>query len=131
MASHGESKKDASMIELSHSLDNLTGLFKSAAQDIQAEPQVQESSVLANKLDKLIEQNAEMARALLLLLELNRGHLPQISKHVKTSADAVSPRGHEPRPAIYQTAGYKLPSEPKPAPDSYPSLPPPPPPPPP
>ena len=90
-----------SMKELAEALNKLTNLVKASADEVKAEPD------LGRKLDVLIRQNEDMAKALLLLLEINREHLPNISKHVKATAEATRPR-HS-RPHMHQSAGYRLP----------------------
>lgn len=69
--------------KLDSSINDLLSVFRKAHEDIRAEP----TADLAAKMDKLIEQNEEIARALLLLLELHREHLPQISKHTRVSSE--------------------------------------------
>ncbi len=68
---------------LTSAVNELLQVFSKAHEDIKAEPADQ----LAPKMDKLIEQNEEIGRALLLLLELHREHLPQISKHTRISSE--------------------------------------------
>jgi DUF438 domain-containing protein len=107
----GKSKEistNDSMEELTNAINNLTNLFKEAAKEIKSEEKP-ESSELGKKLDVLIRQNEDIARALLLLLELNREHLPNISKHVKRSADAMKAGAASSHPGIYQSPGYRLP----------------------
>ena len=81
---------DAGMVEfrseirkLTLAINDLLAVFRKAHEDIRAEP----AAELAEKIDKLVEQNEEIARALLLLLELHREHLPQISKHTRLSSE--------------------------------------------
>ncbi len=69
--------------KLTESINDLLGVFRKAHEDIKAEP----TADLSSKMDKLVEQNEEIARALLLLLELHREHLPQISKHTRVSSE--------------------------------------------
>lgn len=118
------SDSDNSMKDLARAMNHMTDLFQTAAEDIKTES----ASDIGGRLDVLIKQNEDIAKALLLILELNREHLPNIHKHVKTSAEAAQRRPPEPRsdpvgprPRVYQTAGYKMPG-----PDA--ELPPPPPP---
>ncbi len=68
---------------LTSAINDLLQVFSKAHEDIKAEPADQ----LAQKMDKLVEQNDEIARALLLLLELHREHLPQISRHTRLSSE--------------------------------------------
>jgi DUF438 domain-containing protein len=101
-----ELSADNSLKELTRAINHLTELFRTAADEIKAEPEVD----IGKKLDVLIKQNEEIAKALLLIMELNREHLPNISRHVKRSADAVRPKYiPKPHPYTYQSAGYKLP----------------------
>ncbi|MBS3133020.1 hypothetical protein J4470_02740 [Candidatus Woesearchaeota archaeon] len=67
---------------LNTSVNELLAVFSKAYEDIKAEP----NEEIAKKLDKLVEQNEEIGRALLLLLELHREHLPQISRHTRISS---------------------------------------------
>lgn len=67
--------------KLTIAVQELLEIFKLAHQDIKEEP----ANHLSEKLDKLIDQNEEMARSLLLMLELNREHLPNISRHTRVS----------------------------------------------
>lgn len=68
---------------LTSTINDLLQVFSKAHEDIKAEPAGQ----LAQKMDKLVEQNEEIGRALLLLLELHREHLPQISRHTRISSE--------------------------------------------
>lgn len=68
---------------LTSAINDLLQVFSKAHEDIKAEPADQ----LAQKMDKIIEQNEEIGRALLLLLELHREHLPQISRHSRISSE--------------------------------------------
>jgi hypothetical protein len=72
----------AEIRRLNTSVNELLAVFSKAHEDIKEEPNVE----LAKKLDKLVEQNEEIGRALLLLLELHREHLPQIAKHTRISS---------------------------------------------
>ena len=68
--------------KLTSVINELLNVFSKAHKDIQAEP----TEELNSKIDKLVEQNEEIARALLLLLELHREHLPKISKNARVSS---------------------------------------------
>ncbi len=68
---------------LTSAINDLLQVFSKAHEDIKAEPADQ----LALKMDKLVEQNEELGRAMLLLLELHREHLPQISRHTRISSE--------------------------------------------
>lgn len=68
---------------LTAAINDLLQVFSKAHEDIKAEPADQ----LAQKMDKLVEQNEEIGRALLLLLELHREHLPQISRNSRISSE--------------------------------------------
>ncbi len=68
---------------LTSSINDLLQVFSKAHEDIKAEPADQ----LSPKMDKIIEQNEELGRAILLLLELHREHLPQISRHTRISSE--------------------------------------------
>lgn len=90
------------MARLSKSVDRLAELLKGAAAEMGEDP----SKDMVEKLDVLIKQNEDIAKALLLLLEINREHLPNISKHVERTANAsAAPR----RPPIFQAAHRRLP----------------------
>jgi len=67
---------------LTTAVNELLAVFSKAHEDIKAEP----TEEFSKKLDKLVEQNEEMGRALLLLLELHREHIPQIAKHTRLSS---------------------------------------------
>lgn len=73
----------ADIRRLTSVINELLNVFSKAHEDIRAEP----TAELASRIDKLVEQNEEIARALLLLLELHREHLPQISKHTRVSSE--------------------------------------------
>ena len=66
---------------LTESISELMHVFRKAHEDIKEEPYVD----LAPKLDRIIEQNHEIGRVLLLLLELHREHIPKIAKHTRIS----------------------------------------------
>ncbi len=68
---------------LTSAINDLLQVFSKAHEDIKAEPADQ----LAQQIGRLVEQNEEIARALLLLLELHREHLPQISRHTRISSE--------------------------------------------
>ena len=67
-----------SIDDLSKSISDLLELFRSTSDEIKGEQDVD----LGKKLDVLIQHQEDMAKALLLMLELMREHLPKISKHV-------------------------------------------------
>ena len=62
-----------SIDELSKSISDLLELFRSTAEDVKAE---QEEGI-GKKLDVLIQHQEDMAKAMLLMLELMREHLPK------------------------------------------------------
>lgn len=68
---------------LTSAINDLLQVFSKAHEDIKAEPADQ----LAQTMNKLVEQNEEIGRALLLLLELHREHLPQISRNSRISSE--------------------------------------------
>jgi hypothetical protein len=81
-----EESVTASMDKLVAAINQLTDLVKTAAEEMHAE----EPNNVEQKLDMLIQQNAdlikqneEISSSLLLLLELNRQHLPTIAAQVK------------------------------------------------
>jgi len=83
-------KSDVSFRELRSEIKRLTSainellqVFSKAHEDIKTEP----STDIAHQLGKLVEQNEEIARALLLLLEIHREHLPQIAKNTRLSSE--------------------------------------------
>lgn len=110
---YGEKEKS-----LQNSIDNLTKtinsmiiLLKGAEKDLSKAPS--EDHEVSKKLERLIEQNKDMAKAMLLLLELNRENLPKIAAHTGESSrlmrrPSVSVR---PRPEPQMTQ-MPLPSEP-------------------
>ena len=67
--------------KLTASINELMHVFRKAHEDIKEEPYVD----LAPKLDRIIEQNHEIGRVMLLLLELHREHIPKIAKHTRIS----------------------------------------------
>lgn len=67
---------------LTTAVDELLAVFSKAHEDIKAEP----NEDFSKKLDQLVEQNEEIGRALLLLLELHREHLPQIARNTRVSS---------------------------------------------
>jgi hypothetical protein len=67
--------------KVASALTDLTAVFNKAHDDIAAEPTVD----LSQKMDKLIEQNEEIGRAMLLLLELHREHIPKIAQNTRLS----------------------------------------------
>ncbi len=77
-------KLRADMRKLTSSINDLTAVFNRAHDDIQSEPALE----LSKKMDKLIEQNEEIGRALLLLLELHREHIPKIAQNTRLSHSA-------------------------------------------
>ncbi len=64
-----------SVDKLTRTLDTMMVMFKDASADIHSEA----DSDLGKKLDILIEQNQQIARALVMLFELQKEHLPRIS----------------------------------------------------
>ncbi|MAG15894.1 hypothetical protein CMO88_02435 [Candidatus Woesearchaeota archaeon] len=68
---------------LTSSINELLQVFSKAHEDIKTEP----ATDFNKKMDKLVEQNEEIGRALLLLLELHRENLPQIAKHTRMSSE--------------------------------------------
>jgi uncharacterized membrane-anchored protein YhcB (DUF1043 family) len=90
-----EQSVSASMDKLVVAINKLTELVKTAAEEMHEEP----NQALEEKLDTLIQQNsdlikhnAEIRSSLLLLLELNRQHLPSIAKNTKNSSEPMMPR---------------------------------------
>ena len=79
----GITRLGADLRKLTSSINELMHIFRKAHEDIKAEPHEE----LMPRIDKLVEQNEEMARALLLLLELHREHIPQIAKHARISSE--------------------------------------------
>ncbi|MBI2137272.1 hypothetical protein HYU12_02005 [Candidatus Woesearchaeota archaeon] len=69
--------------KLTTAITGLMDIFKQAHEDIKSEP----TTELIGKMDKLIEQNDEISRAMLMLLELHKEHLPQISRHTRMSSE--------------------------------------------
>ena len=68
---------------LTESINELMRVFRKAHEDIKEEPHVD----LSPKLDRIVEQNHEIGRVLLLLLELHKEHLPKIAKHTRISSE--------------------------------------------
>ena len=73
----------ADIRKLTTAITGLMDIFKQAHEDIKSEP----TAELIGKMDKLIEQNDEISRAMLMLLELHKEHLPQISQHTRVSSE--------------------------------------------
>ena len=68
---------------LTESINELMQVFRKAHEDIKEEPYVD----LSPKLDRIVEQNHEIGRVLLLLLELHKEHIPNIAKHTRISSE--------------------------------------------
>jgi len=68
---------------LTSAVNELLHVFSKAHEDIKTEP----TAELGKKMDKLIEQNDEIGRTLLLLLELHRTHLPRIARQTRMSSE--------------------------------------------
>jgi hypothetical protein len=90
-----EQSVSASMDKLVAAINKLTELVKTAADEMHEEP----NRALEEKLDTLIQQNndlikhnEEMRSSLLLLLELNRQHLPVIANNAKRPSQPPMPR---------------------------------------
>ncbi len=86
--------------ELKEAIDNLAKvvgelieIFKTANADIHAES----DNNIGSKLDTLISQNQEIAKAILILIEIEGEHLPKISRQVEKPKRMPFP---EPMPRI-------------------------------
>ena len=79
----------AGMQQLSKSINNLVAMFKTASENIISEPD--SSKIIIQKLDKLIKQDEEIAKSLLLLLDLEKEHLPLITSHTRQAAEIRTP----------------------------------------
>jgi len=77
----------ASVDALNASILQMIQMFQQAAKDMK-DDKTMDSSDVVRKLDVLINHNEDMAKALLLLLELSREHLPKLSTGVKQQFDA-------------------------------------------
>ncbi|MFH1181714.1 MAG: hypothetical protein V1702_02030 [Candidatus Woesearchaeota archaeon] len=83
------------MDKLVAAINKLTELVRTAAEELHEEP----NKALEEKLDKMIEQNDELLKhneeirsSLLLLLELNRQHLPSIASNIKKPSQPMMPK---------------------------------------
>ncbi len=81
-----EDALQASMDKLSSSINGLVKVFENAEKGVKAEASMEDRTI-SEKIDTLVAHNEEIARALLLILELNREHLPKISRQTKISSD--------------------------------------------
>ncbi len=79
----------AAMKQLSDSINNLIVMFKTASENIISEPDA--LKVVSKKLDRLVEQNEEIAKVLLLLLDVEKEHLPLITNNTRLSAEIRTP----------------------------------------
>lgn len=75
--------------ELSASINSLITMFKAASGNIASEQDL--SKTISQKLDELIAQNEEIAKSMLLLIDLEREHLPLITQHTKQAAELRTP----------------------------------------
>lgn len=104
-----------SVDNLTKSINSMITILKGAEKELSKEPS--EDHQISKKLEKLVEQNKDIAKAILLLLELNREHLPKIAAHTRESSrlmrkPVVSPRPvPRPRPRP-QPMQMPLPPEP-------------------
>ncbi|MBI3033682.1 hypothetical protein HYY72_00810 [Candidatus Woesearchaeota archaeon] len=71
-----------SIDKLNRTVESLISLFKTASADIHSEA----DSDMGRKLDTLIKQNEDIARAMLMLLEINKEHLPKISRQAERNS---------------------------------------------
>lgn len=99
---------------LTKTINSMIAILKGAEEELSKEPS--EDHEISKKLEKLVEQNKDMAKAILLLLELNREHLPKIAAHTRESSrlmrkPVLSPRPAAPRPRP-QPMQMPLPPEP-------------------
>ncbi len=84
------------MDRLSGSINSLVAILESAEKGIKTEASMEDKTV-SEKIDLLVSHNEEIARALLLLLELNREHLPKISKQTRISSESAEKQMAPPR----------------------------------
>ncbi len=88
-SSSQEDLRDA-IDRLTKAVQSLMDILKTASSDIHSEA----DNDIGKKLDILIKQNQDIAKALLLLLDVNSEHLPKISRQAERShrrAYPVSP----------------------------------------
>ncbi len=91
------------MDRLSASINGLVAILQSAEKGIKTEASMEDKTV-SEKIDLLVSHNEEIARALLLLLELNREHLPKISKQTRISSESAEKQMAAPRVIRVQAA---------------------------
>lgn len=91
-----EADLKASMDRLSASMNSLVDILKNAEKGIKTEASMEDKTV-SEKIDILVSHNEEIARALLLLLELNREHLPKISRQTRITSDSSERQKTMPR----------------------------------
>ncbi len=90
----------SSVDSLTKAINSMILLLKTAEKEVgKDQPQPE----LSKLFDKLIEQNNDIAKALVLLLEVNREHLPKIAAHTEATSKMMRrPMMHavrrEPRP---------------------------------
>jgi len=115
-----DSLKD-SIERLTSSINEMLALFRTASTEIKAQPEPTSNALAANaladKMDTLISHNEDIAKAILLLLELSREHLPEISKHTKMSSAILKQRQFsQQRPQALPPAQNQQPQIPLPPP---------------
>ena len=120
---YSEKQKPAKEKSLQNSVDNLTRtmnemitILKNAEKEVLKESL--EEGKISEKLERMIEQNKDIAKALILLLEVSREHLPRIAAYTMESSRLMRrpaqpmPRP-EPRPRPSMQMQMPLPPEPR------------------
>ncbi|MBI2133457.1 hypothetical protein HYU11_02130 [Candidatus Woesearchaeota archaeon] len=93
--------------DLTKVVAELIAIFKTASSDIHAEA----DNSLSAKLDTLIKQNEEIARALLILIEIEGEHLPKISKQAERKTRLHFPPMQRIQPSISLAPRGKIPGK--------------------
>ncbi len=107
-----EEQLQASMDRLSYSINSLVKILDSAEKGIKTEVSMEDKTV-SEKIDLLVSHNEEIARALLLLLELNREHLPKISRQTKISSDSAEKQSNNSQRQVPRQLQQIAPVQPK------------------
>lgn len=113
-----------SVNDLTKAINSMITLLKNAEKELSKDGS--EDHNISAKLEKLVEQNKDMARAIVLLMELSREHLPKISAHTGESTRLMKRpaaiQRFQPRPR--EAAPMPLPPEPNlPSQGRFPSIP--------
>ncbi|OIO61939.1 hypothetical protein AUJ69_03845 [Candidatus Woesearchaeota archaeon CG1_02_47_18] len=82
-----------SVEELSTSINELVSILRNAGSDI-AKDEIsskEQNDKILRKIDLLIKHNEAIAQGILLVVDMMKDHLPQITRHVKLSSAKLRP----------------------------------------